>query len=67
MGDIADWMLDQAICGGLEDDWEQLPRQKTCAYCGKGHLYWQETEFGWRLFDRNGNMHSCTEHHKSQE
>ena len=66
MGDIADWMLDQALISHWDDPAydtvEDLPRQKTCAYCNKPRLHWQMTEKGWRLFDENNNMHSCSKH-----
>lgn len=32
--------------------------RKFCRVCCKGGLYWSETEFGWRLFEK-GSKHVC--------
>lgn len=36
------------------------PRDITCRYCEVGGLRWENTDTGWRLFDRGSNrLHIC--------
>lgn len=59
MGDIADWMFDQAINGSLENDgWEQ---GETCRYCGEEGLEWAPIDGRWRL-TADGEVHACPEY-----
>lgn len=30
-----------------------------CKYCKTSGFHWRETEYGWRLFDKDENMHQC--------
>jgi len=30
-----------------------------CKYCGGNEFFWGETEWGWRLFDKDDNQHMC--------
>lgn len=32
---------------------------KRCSYCGCTGLRWKKTEWGYRLFDMDGNLHAC--------
>ncbi len=67
MGDMADYLLEQ-IDWGVGEDWEQEQydeRQcreeteiKTCKFCGRNKLHWEQREDGWRLCDRRG-IHKC--------
>lgn len=38
-----------------------------CRYCGREQLRWHETDNGWRLFDAQGNVHTCKEYRDHQE
>lgn len=31
----------------------------TCKYCNVAGFEWRKTEQGWRLFDKNNNVHEC--------
>ena len=33
----------------------------TCKYCSKENFFWGETEWGWRLFDKDNVQHMCKE------
>lgn len=35
------------------------PRTKVCRRCNTPGLHWQETAFGYRLYDRYGMLHVC--------
>ncbi len=37
------------------------PQKVECRQCGEGSLEWNETKKGWRLFDSDGNEHTCNE------
>jgi len=32
-----------------------------CKRCGMHGLFWNETPYGWRLFDSDNSQHHCTE------
>lgn len=37
------------------------PKTKSCKYCGKRGLHWgQDENDNWRLFNTEGEIHSCT-------
>ena len=44
-------------------NWWEDPRgsrvEVECEYCGEDGLHWEETENGWRLFNRFDEKHSC--------
>lgn len=66
MGDIADWMYDQAEAAFLSgESHEHFDDEIFCKYCGKGPFSWIETCDGWRLEDDNG-IHSCEEFFKAK-
>jgi hypothetical protein len=46
-----------------ENDYEYFPQKKSCKYCGKKELMWGPTKDGWRLHDKNGDVHFCTTVH----
>jgi DNA-directed RNA polymerase subunit RPC12/RpoP len=62
MGDIADWMLDQALDAG---EWFPARRSAygppvTCKHCGSRNVYWQRVKGGWQLKDKaNLERHLC--------
>jgi len=60
MGDMADYYLDRDSIEDA-DAWEnfQGERPRVCEYCGAGPLWWRMTSGGWRLFTRDGHMHTC--------
>lgn len=37
---------------------------KCCKHCGANGLEWRNSDKGWRLYDINGNMHSCSEYRR---
>ena len=37
----------------------------TCKYCGGEEFFWGETEWGWRLFDKDNEQHMCKEESKN--
>jgi len=45
----------------LESHGESVP---TCRYCNKKNLTWEETKWGFRLFD-NGVAHKCDQKARS--
>ena len=61
MGDIADDIIDM----GYECmSWPSRSRHKatryhTCKHCGKNGLTWVDTDNGWLLGDKDGNIHNC--------
>lgn len=67
MGDIADYILDQAFDpwdeteeGGREyEDGFYFSDNKRCKYCGASRLRWATTGGKWRLFDAKGRVHEC--------
>lgn len=67
MGDIADMQIGDWETWWLEHDHRAPdhhadPFHKTCKYCGCKHLAWGETDFGWRLYNEQGEIHSCKEY-----
>lgn len=36
-----------------------VPKLKVCRNCGKGGFHWQKAPTGWRLFDKNNQIHNC--------
>lgn len=36
-----------------------LPLPVRCKFCRKSEFHWQKTERGWRLFTKEGKLHSC--------
>ena len=71
-----DWLDDQdglSLIGGEEMDFPDAydyrcdplaPSNKSieCRYCHKDDLYWDETKWGSRLFEPNGQLHRCEEY-----
>ena len=56
MGDIADWMLDQALEQGLYE----YGGLKTCRCCGQSDLHWGQLDNGkWVLVTASGQLHHC--------
>ena len=37
----------------------------TCKYCGDDDFFWGETEWGWRLFDKDSEQHMCKDESKN--
>jgi hypothetical protein len=66
MGEFAEMAIQEGLDAELsgefddEDGGDYTPRSKTCRQCGTGYLYWGSAEKGWRLFDVNGKLHSCS-------
>mgnify|MGYP003428698129 CR=1 FL=1 len=71
---ILDQMFDPAFDDQLEEgeDYYYDPsnhnpirfssqQTKTCRYCKKTGLHWEETENGWRLADETG-LHTCPQY-----
>ncbi len=54
MGDMADDAYDR-----LFDDLEFEEQGVTCQRCGEGGLHWEETDRGWRLYNEDGDRHTC--------
>lgn len=72
MGDIADYLIDQGMnaFACYEDcDYDVVVFSSKsvikCRYCGRGGLYWKNTEHGWRLATSNGSIHSCAKYFAS--
>lgn len=64
MGDIADYLMDQAmdIDGDFYYSRQYRVTVKTdikCKYCGERNLSWFSSEGRWRLKNMDGEMHSC--------
>ena len=66
MGDIADWLVDQAMAAEIDpfyyesDYYPSAPKTKpTCKRCGKPNLIWGETGKGWRLYEGYDKPHVC--------
>ena len=38
----------------------------TCKYCGDEEFFWGETEWGWRLFDKDSEQHMCKDQTESK-
>ena len=38
-----------------------------CMYCGGEEFFWGETEWGWRLFDKDNTQHMCKDTVKSEQ
>ena len=38
-----------------------------CKYCGGEEFFWGETEWGWRLFDKDNTQHMCKDTVKSEQ
>ena len=59
MGEMADYYLEQG--GFFEGDWDE---SKTCKYCNKTGLYWDEFPgLGWRLVDlKTMSVHECKQY-----
>ena len=36
-----------------------------CKYCGGDKFFWGETEWGWRLFDKDSQQHMCKDQSKA--
>ena len=36
-----------------------------CKYCGGEEFFWGETEWGWRLFDKDNSQHMCKDESKN--
>lgn len=70
MGDMADYYADAAFSHyeDLIDDEgrEGGPAGIGCRYCHAGPLYWGETPKGWRLFERRGAVHTCTQYQRKE-
>ena len=41
------------------------PYSTECKYCGRKEYEWHMTENGWRLLDRDGNIHRCNKWRKN--
>ena len=37
-----------------------------CKYCGGEEFFWAETEWGWRLFDKDSEQHMCKDQTESK-
>ena len=59
MGDIADMIVDDLMLSHWEGETEEPLGRIVCKFCGEGYFQWKQTKTGWRLFDSEGNMHSC--------
>jgi len=69
MGDIADWMLDQALDYGERWTYERAPRSAprsiTCTRCGQRNLWWaskHNRSYEWHLVTQAGDPHVCVVH-----
>ena len=38
----------------------------TCKYCDNDKFFWGETEWGWRLFDKDTVQHMCKDQSESK-
>ncbi len=73
MGDYADMQIENELMSYLDDlnniDYNEPDigsytskkslATRTCKYCGKSQLHWEEFKNTWRLFDCHGKLHSC--------
>lgn len=82
MGDMADWILDNAVMdeAGLDPmdtGTGSLHYNKVCKYCGAACLWWGRIEGKWRLLehyhgDESGvsvlqsRVHKCREYGKNR-
>lgn len=41
------------------DDDDLPPTNKTCNYCGKGGLHWEDDNGKWILVTAKGEIHKC--------
>lgn len=46
-------------------DYSPVPRKSTptlkiCRNCGKGGFHWAKAKTGWRLWDKDNNIHNCS-------
>jgi len=66
MGEMADWIIDNA----MDDlgEWQNEEHSVECKYCGEENLYWEEFEVKdkskWRLVDDEGVIHCCKKYKK---
>ena len=37
-----------------------------CKYCNGDEFFWGETEWGWRLFDKDNDQHMCKDKSESK-
>lgn len=68
MGDIADWLIDQALDRG--ESWgysrrrpRSAPRPVTCVRCGATRLWWAprgNRRGDWQLMNPDGSPHTST-------
>lgn len=67
MGEGAEYLFDQmidALCDSDyydEEDWGggSADNTRVCRYCKQRGLHWVETDRGWRMADRNDQIHNC--------
>lgn len=80
MGEMADYEiqmgLEQMLDGEYTDAYDgpdggtfarRPPFSRWCNYCGKSHLDWKQTDFGWRLIDKTGEIHSCDQYRAAKQ
>lgn len=61
MGDEADYLESQSDGGASDDFWKNHePNAIVCKYCGKGGLHWGHTREGYRTFEQDRSIHTCT-------
>lgn len=60
--DYADEVKVAIYFSGIQDDYEPVKRKVkhvSCKHCGKGKLHWQQKDGRWRLYSKEGELHSC--------
>lgn len=56
MGDMADFALDTII---IDFSNHTTIKKSTCKYCLQKGLEWVQTNKGFRLFNKDNELHSC--------
>lgn len=47
---------------GIQNEYKpkkQKVKHVSCKHCGKGKLHWQQKDGRWRLYSKDGELHSC--------
>jgi hypothetical protein len=65
MGDMADYLLEMSMDDDLYDDFDRIPKQIVCKWCGEHGLRWRKVGEHWRLFDGN-QRHYCKPQHQGK-
>ena len=62
MGDIADFIIGDALENGWDNDADPedfVALGKVCKFCGAEYLKWIKSAKRWRLATSDGKIHQC--------